>query len=107
MTLEVKEYMRGGSITGMPIYDKSTRALMRQMVSEMPIAKGQVVAKDAILNWFATHYPNINCCSTPYTTLDERAESSPLRGEVLSRERHHKGALGSSRASLYSINWTL
>ncbi len=43
----------------MAIYDKSTRGLMRQMVTEMPITPGQVVTKDAVLNWFATHYPKI------------------------------------------------
>ena len=43
----------------MAIYDKSTRALMRQMVTDMPIATGQVVTKEAVLNWFATHYAKI------------------------------------------------
>jgi hypothetical protein len=43
----------------MPIYDKPTWALMRQMVKEMPITPGQVVTKEAVLNWFATHYPKI------------------------------------------------
>jgi endonuclease len=43
----------------MPIYDKSTRALMREMVAKMPITPGQVVTKEAVLNWFATHYPKI------------------------------------------------
>lgn len=43
----------------MAIYEKSTRALMRQMVTDMPIAAGQVVTKEAVLNWFATHYPKI------------------------------------------------
>src|SRR5216684_8857474 len=43
----------------MAIYDKSTRALMRQMVTDMPVAAGQVIAKDVVLNWFATHYPKI------------------------------------------------
>jgi len=43
----------------MAIYEKSTRALMRQMVNEMPIAAGQVITKEAVLNWFATRYPKI------------------------------------------------
>jgi endonuclease len=43
----------------MPIYDKPTRTLMRQMVSEMPITPGKVVTREAVLNWFATHYPKI------------------------------------------------
>jgi hypothetical protein len=29
------------------------------MVTDMPIAAGQVVTKEAVLNWFATHYPKI------------------------------------------------
>jgi endonuclease len=41
------------------IYDKSTRALMRQMVAEMPIPPGQVITRDAIVNWFSTRYPKI------------------------------------------------
>jgi len=32
---------------------------MREMVTEMPIAASQVVTKDAVLNWFAAHYPKI------------------------------------------------
>jgi len=43
----------------MAIYNKSTRTLMRQMVTEMPIAAGQVITKEAVRNWFATHYPKI------------------------------------------------
>jgi endonuclease len=40
-------------------YDKSTRVLMREMVGEMPIRSGEVITRDAVLNWFATHYPKI------------------------------------------------
>jgi endonuclease len=43
----------------MPIYDKPTRVLMKEMVTEMPITPGQVVTKEAVFNWFATHYPKI------------------------------------------------
>lgn len=43
----------------MPIYDKPTWALMRQMVKEMPIPPGQVVTKEAVLNWFSKNYPKI------------------------------------------------
>ncbi len=32
---------------------------MRQMVGDMPIAPGQIVTKDAVLNWYSTHYPKI------------------------------------------------
>ena len=41
----------------MPIYNKSTRALMREMVAKMPITPGQVVTREAVLNWFATALP--------------------------------------------------
>jgi endonuclease len=41
------------------IYDKPTRTLMRQMVAEMPISMGQTITRDAVLNWFASHYPKI------------------------------------------------
>ena len=43
----------------MSIYDKPTHALMRQMVTDMPITAGLVVTKEAVLNWFAAHYPKI------------------------------------------------
>jgi hypothetical protein len=43
----------------MAIYDKPTRALMRQMVTDMPIPSGQVVTKQAVLSWFGTRYPKI------------------------------------------------
>ena len=29
------------------------------MVAEMPVTPGQVISKDAVLNWFATRYPKI------------------------------------------------
>ncbi|MGJ5819945.1 endonuclease NucS domain-containing protein [Paludibaculum fermentans] len=44
----------------MAIYDKPTRELMRQMVAEMPLSAGQVISRDAILNWFAARFPKIN-----------------------------------------------
>ena len=40
----------------MAIYEKSTRALMRQMVTDMPIAVGQVVTKEAVLNLSMANY---------------------------------------------------
>lgn len=43
----------------MATYDKPTHALMRQMVTDMPITAGQVVTKEAVLNWFATRYPKL------------------------------------------------
>lgn len=43
----------------MSIYEKATRILMREMVDEMPIAVGQVVTKEDVLNWFAAHYGKI------------------------------------------------
>jgi hypothetical protein len=46
-------------MASMAIYEKPTRGLMREMVSNMPIATGQIVTKEAILNWFASRYPKI------------------------------------------------
>jgi len=44
------------------------KSILRQMVTEMPIAAGQMITKEAVLNWFATHYPKIK----------ERTVAAPL-----------------------------
>lgn len=43
----------------MPIYDKSVRLLMRDMVTDLHLQKGQTVSTDQILAWFAKRYPKI------------------------------------------------
>lgn len=42
----------------MPIYDKSTKELMRDWASENLVA-GQVFEKSQVIQWFKEHYPNI------------------------------------------------
>jgi endonuclease NucS-like protein len=58
-TYTESETLPGASMASMAIYEKPTRGLMREMVSNMPIATGQIVTKEAILNWFASRYPKI------------------------------------------------
>ena len=43
----------------MSIYAKPVTALMREMVQELPIAKGQDITKREILSWFHAKYPRI------------------------------------------------
>ena len=43
----------------MPIYDKPVRLLMRDMVSDLNLQKGQVISKSEALSWFKQHYPKI------------------------------------------------
>ncbi len=43
----------------MPIYEKPVRLLMRDMVNELGIAKGQILAKEQVLSWFNKRYPKI------------------------------------------------
>ena len=43
----------------MPIYDKPVRLLMRDMVSDLNLQKGQVISKSEALSWFKKHYPKI------------------------------------------------
>src|SRR5437773_849866 len=43
----------------MAIYDKPVRLLMRDMATDLNLAKGQVVPKDRILAWFGQRYPRI------------------------------------------------
>jgi hypothetical protein len=43
----------------MPLYDKSVRLLMRDMVSELGLQKGQVLARDQVIAWFNKRYPRI------------------------------------------------
>ena len=43
----------------MPIYEKPVRLLMRDMVADLEVQKGQVFSKDQVLTWFAEQYPKI------------------------------------------------
>ena len=43
----------------MPIYEKPVRLLMRDMVNELGVAKGQILAKEQVLSWFSKRYPKI------------------------------------------------
>ena len=61
----------------MAIYDKPVRLLMRDMVSELALAKGHVVPKDRILAWFGQRYPRIKkgTVSAHLTLLSTNAPS--------------------------------
>jgi len=43
----------------MPIYGKPVWQLMRDMVDEIGLKKGQVLSKDRVLTWFADRYPKV------------------------------------------------
>lgn len=43
----------------MPIYEKSTRALMRDMIEELGLEKGQIIQRHQVQNWFQKRYPKI------------------------------------------------
>ena len=43
----------------MAIYEKSTRLLMKDMVSEMGLIKNEVISKSDVINWFSKDYPKI------------------------------------------------
>jgi endonuclease len=43
----------------MPIYDKSVRVLMQDMIADIGLQKGQVVGRDRIIEWFNQRYPLI------------------------------------------------
>lgn len=43
----------------MPIYEKSTRALMRDMIRELGLEKGQIIQRHQVQNWFQKRYPKI------------------------------------------------
>lgn len=43
----------------MPIYNKSTRLLMKDFVTESGVVKGQILTRNQIESWFKTNYPKI------------------------------------------------
>ena len=43
----------------MPIYDKPVWQLMRDMVDDISISRGEILTKDRVLAWFAEKYPKI------------------------------------------------
>ena len=43
----------------MSIYEKSTRLLMKDMVKEIALKKGDRISKDQVISWFREKYPKI------------------------------------------------
>ena len=43
----------------MPIYEKATWQLMREMVKEFDLEKGEIIPRDRIAKWFKEKYPKI------------------------------------------------
>ena len=43
----------------MPIYEKATWQLMREMVKEFDLEKGEIIPRDRITKWFKEKYPKI------------------------------------------------
>lgn len=43
----------------MAIYDKPTRLLMKDMVKEIDLKKGERISKDKVISWFQERYPKI------------------------------------------------
>lgn len=41
----------------MPIYDKSVRMLMQDMIADIGLKRGQVLSRDRIIEWFNQRYP--------------------------------------------------
>jgi endonuclease NucS-like protein len=43
----------------MALYERSVRLLMRDMVAEIGLKKGQVITREEVVNWFAQRYPRV------------------------------------------------
>jgi hypothetical protein len=43
----------------MPLYDKPVRLLLRDMVTDLGLKKGEVLTKDRVIGWFAQKYPRV------------------------------------------------
>ena len=43
----------------MPVYDKPVRILMRDMVGDLDLQKGQVLSRSQVNSWFQANYPKI------------------------------------------------
>jgi hypothetical protein len=41
----------------MPIYEKSTRLLFRDLIKDLGIQKGQIIERSKIYSWFKQKYP--------------------------------------------------
>lgn len=66
----------------MPIYDAPTWMLMKRMVDDLPITKGDVVTRQKITHWFQENYPLIN-------TSTVRAHLRRMSTNVESRVNHN------------------
>ena len=44
---------------GKQIYDKPIRGLMRDMVDDMGVKKGDILSNEQVLQWFNRRYPKI------------------------------------------------
>lgn len=43
----------------MALYDEPVPLLLREMVEDLPVAKGDILSKQRVLAWFAQHYPKV------------------------------------------------
>lgn len=43
----------------MALYDKPVWQLMRDMVDEIGLEKGDVITRDQVLDWFDENYPKV------------------------------------------------
>ena len=43
----------------MPLYDKPVRALMRDMVQDLGLKKGQTLGREQVAEWFERRYPKV------------------------------------------------
>ena len=48
---------------GRTIYDKPTRLLLKDMLTEWALTPGQVFTTSRVLQWFETHYPRLKPAS--------------------------------------------
>lgn len=62
----------------MPLYDKPVWVLMRELVKDLDLEKGQTVDRDQIVEWFAKHYPKVKI-ATIHAHLARMSTNVPSR----------------------------
>ena len=77
----------------MTIYERPTKALMRDFVAAENIQKGQIFKKEDAVRWFHAHYPNINP-TTVRMHVDGMSVNSRSR-------KHHRSIKPGSGSDLF------
>jgi len=79
----------------MALYDKPVRTLMWDMVADLKPAKGDVITRDQVVEWFAKHYPKVK---------EGTIGAHLIRLSTNARSRHYYGAKPKDDDLFYQVD---